>query len=228
MAELEEPEDASYNRICSNTPSSTWKAHPLTVLSLPYRWERVHTSLEYTCGLNVCKNKTSQRMNSPWSHSSLALWRSICDQDQEWKKMEWESILLQSMRPQHFASNKEEAICLIILGEPQSKHEPTAPPSMDLAGPGYQPSNHTSTENLPILATFRKTCFHCSKSLTYEDDGNANNIPDYRKTDGINLILFCPDLFHSKGVLEWVGLLWLFVGLYFSVAYLFEHSRGKF
>lgn len=228
MAELEEPEDASYNRVCSNTPSSTWKAHPLTGLSFPYGWEWVRISPEYTRGLNVCKNKTSQRMNSPWGHSSLALWRGTCYQDPEWKKMEWERIQIQSMRSQHFASNREEAICLIILREPQSKCEPTAPPSMHLAGPGYQPGNRTSTENLPSLATFRKTCFHCSKSLTYEDDGNANNILAYRKTDRVNLILFFPDLFHFKGILEWVSFLWLFVGLYFSVACLFEHSRGKF
>lgn len=64
--------------------------------------------------------------------------------------------------------------------------------------------------------------------VTYEDNGNANYIPDYSKTDGINLILFCPDFFFSKGTLEFVSFLWFFAGLYFSVPHLFEHSTGKF
>lgn len=74
-------------------------------------------------------------------------------------------IQLQSRRSQYFASHREEAICLVILSEPQSKCEPNDSLSMHLVGPGYQPGHPTSTENLPSLATSRKTCFHCSKSL---------------------------------------------------------------
>lgn len=52
---------------------------------------------------------------------------------------------------------------------------------------------------------------------------------DYSKPDGTNLILLLLDLFHSKGIdFIQVYFLLLFVGLYFSVAHLFKHSRGKF
>lgn len=81
-----------------------------------------------------------------------------------------------------FSATDEVAFCLIILSEPQLKQEPTASLSMCLAGAGLLPSSYMSTGKLPGLTTFSKTCFHCCKSLTYEENGNANNFPSSQIT----------------------------------------------
>lgn len=142
------------------------KTHTLTGLSLPYWWEWVHISLEYTRGLNVCKNNMSQRMDSPWSHSSLAWWRSTHYQNPEWKKMECERIWLQSMRFQLFASNREEAICLINSKWTTVRMWRNCSAVHASSRTWLLPSNHTSTRNLSSLETSSKTCLHRSKSLT--------------------------------------------------------------
>lgn len=104
--------------------------HTLIGLSLPYWWEWVHISLGYTWGLNICKNNMSENEFSmkPLFPCIMKKWRP-----QNGKKMEWETIQLQSMRFQYFARNREESFVWLILNKPQSEREATVLLSMCLS-----------------------------------------------------------------------------------------------
>lgn len=120
MDELEEPPDASSNWVCSNTLSSTWEAHTSTAFSLPTHGNRLATP-KSRHGVNVCKSRKSQKMNSLCSHSVLP--RIVKKHIPPGPRVDKWNIRAFSYSQWDFNTlpvTNKVAICLVILSEPQS------------------------------------------------------------------------------------------------------------